>query len=108
MASQNASELKQQGALEAAQNPESSVTAEAAEHVAVDEAKKAGSAALQFDPNASVEEKRAQARAVRPLPLPVHGTAPSNALADHRHDSASPPTSTMCASPMRPSLRPTL
>jgi hypothetical protein len=60
-----ASELKQQGALEAAQDPNSSVTAQAAERTVVEEAKKAGSAAFEFNPDASPEEKRAQARAVR-------------------------------------------
>lgn len=60
-----ASELKQQGAFEAARDPDSGVTAQAAENIAVKEAKKAGSAAFHFDPNASVEEKRAQARSVR-------------------------------------------
>jgi hypothetical protein len=58
------SELKQQGAIEAAQNPNSTVSAQAAEKAVVDEAKKGGSAAYEFDPDASPEEKRAQARAV--------------------------------------------
>jgi hypothetical protein len=61
----HASELKQQGAIEAAIDPDSGVTAQAAENVMLKEAKQAGSAAFQFDPNASVEEKRAQARSVR-------------------------------------------
>ncbi|KAF2197837.1 tricalbin [Delitschia confertaspora ATCC 74209] len=62
MASGRESELKQQGALEAARDPNSNVTAEAAQHTVVQEAKKAGAAAYEFDPNASTEEKRAQAR----------------------------------------------
>lgn len=57
-------ELKSQGAIEAAQDPNSSVTAQDAERVLIEESKKAGSAALQFDPNASPEEKAAQARSV--------------------------------------------
>lgn len=61
----HASELKSQGALEAARDPDSNVTAQAAENTAVEEAKKSGSVAYQFDPNASSEEKRAQARSVR-------------------------------------------
>ena len=69
MASSHDSELKQQGALEAAMDPDSGVTAQAAENTVVDEAKKGGSAALQFDPDATVEEKRAQARSVRQPPL---------------------------------------
>ena len=64
MASAHASELKQQGALEAAQDPNSSVTAEAAGDTILREAKAAGSAAFQFDPNASPEEKAAQLRSV--------------------------------------------
>ena len=58
------SELKQQGAAEAARDPNSTVTAEDAERVFVDENKKAGAVALQFDPDATPEEKAAQAKAV--------------------------------------------
>ena len=58
-------ELKQQGAEEAAQDPKSSVTAADAERVILDESRKAGAVALQFDPNASPAEKAAQARSVR-------------------------------------------
>ncbi|KAF2092391.1 DNA-directed RNA polymerase II subunit J [Rhizodiscina lignyota] len=53
------SELKQQGALEAARDPNSTVTAEDAERKVVDEARAAGSAAYQFDPNATAQEKAA-------------------------------------------------
>ena len=60
----HASELKQQGVLEAARDPNSSITAEQAEHSVVAEARKGGSAAFKFDPDASPEEKAAQARAV--------------------------------------------
>lgn len=66
-------ELKSQGAVEAAQDPNSSVTGKDATRVIVEESKKAGSAALQFDPNASPEEKAAQARAVRDLASPFCG-----------------------------------
>ncbi|KAF2723558.1 tricalbin [Polychaeton citri CBS 116435] len=59
-----ASELKQQGVLEAAQDPNSNITAEDAEKAVVNESKKAGAAAFEFDPNASPEEKAAQARAM--------------------------------------------
>jgi hypothetical protein len=58
------SELKQQVAEEAARDPNSSVTAADAEKVILEESKKAGAVSLQFDPNASPEEKAAQARAV--------------------------------------------
>ncbi|ORY04571.1 hypothetical protein BCR34DRAFT_604821 [Clohesyomyces aquaticus] len=67
--SSRASELKTQGAIGAAQDPNSNVTAAAAENVMVDEAKKGGSAVLTFDPDASPEEKRAQARARIPQEL---------------------------------------
>jgi hypothetical protein len=58
-------ELKSQGALEASRDPNSSVTAQEAENIAVEEAKKSGSAAIQFDPDATPEQKAAQARSVR-------------------------------------------
>jgi hypothetical protein len=58
-------ELKQQGAEEAAQDPKSSITAEDAQRVIVDESKKAGAVALTFDPDATPEEKARQAKAVR-------------------------------------------
>jgi hypothetical protein len=61
------SELKQQGAAEAARDPNSPVTAQDAQRVFVDESKKAGATALQFDPDATPEEKAAQAKAVRSM-----------------------------------------
>ncbi|PNS15635.1 hypothetical protein CAC42_4087 [Sphaceloma murrayae] len=64
-----ASELKQQGALEAARDPHSGVSAEDAEKKVLNEAKAAGAAAFQFDPNASAEEKAAQAKARVPQEL---------------------------------------
>ncbi|KAH7417184.1 C2 domain-containing protein [Cadophora sp. MPI-SDFR-AT-0126] len=62
-ASSNAAELKMQGVLEAAQDPNSSITAEDAEQRIVAESQKAGVAAFSFDPDASPEQKAAQARA---------------------------------------------
>ena len=59
-----AGELKSQGATEAAQDPSSKVSAQDAENVMTAESKKAGVAAFQFDPDASPEEKAAQARSV--------------------------------------------
>ena len=64
MLSSFSSELKQQGAAEAARDPNSSVTAEDAERVLVEESKKAGATVHQFDPDATPEEKAAQAKAV--------------------------------------------
>jgi hypothetical protein len=60
----SAAELKAQGVVEAAQDPNSSVTADDAQQKIVAESKKAGVAAFTFNPNASPEEKAAQARAV--------------------------------------------
>ncbi|KAI1307734.1 C2 domain-containing protein [Xylaria venustula] len=60
---QQASELKQQGAIDAARDPASSVTADDAQKKLVEESKNAGVAAFTFDPDASPEAKRAQAKA---------------------------------------------
>lgn len=57
-------ELKVQGVVEAAQDPESNVSADDAQKKIVEESKKAGITAFTFDPDASPEEKRAQAAAV--------------------------------------------
>lgn len=67
---QAANELKQQGAIEASQDPNSSVTAADAERKIVEASREAGVTAFTFNPDASPEEKRAQARAVRDGPLP--------------------------------------
>ena len=63
-------ELKAQGVAEASRDPDSNVTAEDAEKKFVAEAQKAGGQAFMFDPNASPEEKAAQARAVSALSFP--------------------------------------
>lgn len=60
-----AAELKQQGALEAARDSNSNVTAEDAERKMVEETRRAGAQAYLFNPDASPEEKAAQARSVR-------------------------------------------
>ena len=57
-------ELKTQSAVKAAQDPKSDFGAEDAEKAIAEESKKAGLAAFQFDPDATPEEKAAQARAV--------------------------------------------
>lgn len=59
-----ATELKQQGAIEAARDPESSVTADDAKRMVVEQSKNAGVAAFTFNPDASPEEKAAQVREV--------------------------------------------
>ncbi|KAL2023456.1 hypothetical protein VTK56DRAFT_2452 [Thermocarpiscus australiensis] len=63
---QAANELKQQGALEASRDPESNVSADDTERKIVEDSRQAGVAAFTFDPNASPEEKAAQARAAIP------------------------------------------
>jgi len=60
----HASELKQQGALEASRDPNSTVDAQHAEEKVLHEAKAAGAAAFQFDPNATPAEKAAQMKDV--------------------------------------------
>ena len=60
-------EVKQEVAVEAAANPDSNFSAADAERVIVDESKKAGAAAFTFDPDATPEQKAAQARAVSGL-----------------------------------------
>lgn len=59
-------ELKQQGALEASRDPINPVSAEDAERKALVESRKAGVQAYIFDPEASAEQKAAQARSVGP------------------------------------------
>lgn len=61
-----ASELKQQGAIEAANDPNSSVTVQDAERAIVNETKKAGGHAFMFNADASPAEKAAQAAAAIP------------------------------------------
>jgi hypothetical protein len=58
-------ELKQQGAFEASRDPTIPVSSEDAEKKALTESKKAGVEAYSFDPNATAEQKAAQAKSVR-------------------------------------------
>lgn len=60
----SAGELKAQGVAEASRDPNSSTTANDAQRKIVTESKKAGVAAFTFDPDATPEQKAAQARAV--------------------------------------------
>ncbi|KAI5359326.1 Putative C2 domain, synaptotagmin-like mitochondrial-lipid-binding domain, C2 domain superfamily [Septoria linicola] len=55
-------ELKAQGVVEAAQDPNSSVNAADAEEALKDHARAGGAAAFEFNPDASPEEKAAQAK----------------------------------------------
>ena len=63
--SSRAGELKSQGAVEASRDPNNAANPEDAEQVMVEESRKAGIAAFRFDPDASPEDKAAQARSVR-------------------------------------------
>ncbi|QUC19670.1 uncharacterized protein UV8b_03911 [Ustilaginoidea virens] len=69
MSASEAMELRQQGAIEASQNPQSSVTADQAQKELVEQSKNAGIPAFTFDPDASPEQKRAQAQAAIPPEL---------------------------------------
>jgi len=57
-------ELKSQGAIEAARDPQSKVTAADAEQKILEESKKGGAAAFEFDVDASATEKARQVKAV--------------------------------------------
>lgn len=85
------SELKQQGALEAARDPASSVTAQQAEASVVEQARAGGSAAFQFDPDASPEEKRAQARARVPAGFHHERNQNATALVSDADDNSAAP-----------------
>ena len=63
----HAGEWRQQASIEAARDDRSFVTASEAESKIVEEARRAGDQAFQFDPNASPAAKAAQAGAVRPF-----------------------------------------
>lgn len=62
--SKPAEEQKHDAVVQDAQNPNTQTTSEDAEQTLINDTKKAGGAAFQFDPDASPEEKAAQARAV--------------------------------------------
>ncbi len=64
MSTSQVSARKQQGVIEAARDDRSFVTAADAEREMLEESKRAGSDAYQFDPNATPEQKAAQARSV--------------------------------------------
>ena len=57
-------EKKAHEAVEASRDPKSDVTAGDARGAIMDESRKAGAVALEFDANASPEEKAAQAKSV--------------------------------------------
>lgn len=61
-------EIKSQGIIEAAQDPNSSINAEQAEQAVMKQARQAGAPAFEFDPDATPEQKAAQAKEVRTEP----------------------------------------
>jgi hypothetical protein len=73
----SAAEMKTQGAVEMANDPGSSATANDAQKKMVEESQKAGLPAFTFDPNASPEEKSALARAVSYAPTLLMQSVPS-------------------------------
>ncbi|KAF1942413.1 tricalbin [Clathrospora elynae] len=85
------SELKQQGALDAAKDSHSSVTVDQAEQSVVDQARQGGSAAFQFDPDATPEQKRAQARARVPAGFHHERNKNATALVSDADDNGAPP-----------------
>ncbi|KUI53896.1 hypothetical protein VP1G_01297 [Cytospora mali] len=86
---QAASELKQQGAIEAARDPESSVTSDDAQKKMLQESKSAGLTAFTFNPNDSPEEKKAQVKAA--MPEGFHSNRPKGAaLATDKDDGSKP------------------
>lgn len=90
MASRQEAELKQQGAIEAAQDPNSSVSADDAEQAVLREARKAGGAALAFNPDASPAEKAAQARSHLPPGFHHEHKPKATALATDVDDGSAP------------------
>lgn len=64
MAAQDAREAKVDDAVAAAQDPATTVTADDAQREMVEQSRNAGVPAFTFDPDATPEQKRAQARAV--------------------------------------------
>nr|POE62865.1 uncharacterized protein pyuk71.03c [Quercus suber] len=72
-----ASELKQQGVLEAAADPHSSITSDQAVDAVMNEARQAGAVAFQFDPDATPAQKAAQMQEATQLERPhrQHQTA---------------------------------
>lgn len=79
-------EKKVQEAVAAVNDPTSSVTADAAQKQMVEESKNAGIAAFTFDPDATPEQKRAQARAVSEVSIKY----PNHALQSLRRLLATP------------------
>ena len=60
----SAAEIKTEGAVEMANDPNSTVSSDDAQRKMVEESQKAGVPAFTFNPDASPEEKAAQAKAV--------------------------------------------
>lgn len=84
MAANDARDAKVGNAVAAAQDPDSTVTADDAQRQMVAESRNAGIPAFTFDPDATPEQKRAQARAVcSALRLPAYPVASPLAFANY-------------------------
>ncbi|PHH71335.1 hypothetical protein CDD80_5354 [Ophiocordyceps camponoti-rufipedis] len=83
-------ELKAQGVIEAAENPQSLISADEAEREIVELSKNAGVTAFNFDPDASVAQKRAQARAAIPPELQQSRREKGAAIITDQDDGAGP------------------
>ncbi|KND94987.1 Uncharacterized protein PYUK71.03c [Tolypocladium ophioglossoides CBS 100239] len=90
MSAKEAHELKAQGAIEAAENPESQVTADDAQKEMVEQSRNAGIPAFTFDPDATPEQKRAQAQAAIPAELQHSRREKGAAIATDRDDGTGP------------------
>ncbi|KFA74977.1 hypothetical protein S40288_02195 [Stachybotrys chartarum IBT 40288] len=90
MSAREAAELKQQGAIEAAQNPDNQISAEDAEKEIVNLSRNAGIAAFNFDPDATPEQKRAQARAAIPPGLQRPSRSKATAIITDVDDGTGP------------------
>ncbi|KAG9895403.1 tricalbin, partial [Aureobasidium melanogenum] len=83
-------ELKSQGAIEAARDPQSKVTAADAEQKILEESKKGGAAAFEFDVDASATEKARQVKARLPPELQHIHKHQTAVLASDQDDSLKP------------------
>ncbi|KAH0334436.1 tricalbin, partial [Aureobasidium melanogenum] len=100
-------ELKSQGAIEAARDPHSKVTAADAEQKILEESKKGGAAAFEFDVDASATEKARQVKARLPPELQHVHKHQTAVLASDQDDSIKPaydiPTAPLSAALPSPS-----
>ncbi|PNY28037.1 Uncharacterized protein TCAP_02038 [Tolypocladium capitatum] len=90
MSAKEARELKVQGAIEAAENPESHVTADDAQKEMVEQSRNAGIPAFSFDPDATPAQKLAQAQAAIPIELQQSRREKGAAIVTDQDDGSGP------------------